>query len=56
MATVTPPRAQDSQPRRPEVEPAVAGLTVGLGGPRPDLGPLRDYLAWRDAQNSGLSS
>ena len=37
MATVTPPRAQgkgqDSQARSPEVEPAVAGLTVGLGGP-----------------------
>jgi uncharacterized membrane protein len=35
MAPVTPPRAQDSQhrPAPSEVDPAVAGLTVGLGGP-----------------------
>lgn len=25
-------------------------LTVGTGGPRYDLGPLRDLVAWRDAQ------
>ena len=26
-------------------------FTVGLGGPRYDLGRLRDWLAWRDEQN-----
>jgi uncharacterized membrane protein len=35
MPTVTGPRSQDVQDRQPptEVDPAVAGLTVGLGGP-----------------------
>ncbi|WP_433825038.1 LLM class F420-dependent oxidoreductase [Actinoplanes sp. CA-015351] len=26
-------------------------FTVGVGGPEPDLGPLREWLAWRDATN-----
>jgi probable F420-dependent oxidoreductase len=26
-------------------------FTVGAGGPKPDLGPLRTWLAWRDQQN-----
>jgi probable F420-dependent oxidoreductase len=29
----------------------VSLFTVGTGGPKPDLGPLRDWLAWRDDQN-----
>ena len=35
MPTVTGPRTQDAQDRQTpsEVDPAVAGLTVGLGGP-----------------------
>jgi probable F420-dependent oxidoreductase len=43
-------------------DPAVAGaalreqgvslLTMGVGGPKPDLGPLRQWLAWRDEQNA----
>ena len=28
-------------------------FTVGLGGPRYDLGPLRDLVAWRDSRNTG---
>ena len=24
-------------------------FTVGIGGPRYDLGPIRDLVAWRDA-------
>ncbi|HYN28385.1 MAG TPA: LLM class F420-dependent oxidoreductase [Dermatophilaceae bacterium] len=28
-------------------------LTVGTGGPRYDLGPLRDLVAWRDARRAG---
>jgi probable F420-dependent oxidoreductase len=28
-------------------------FTVGLGGPRYDLGPLRDLVAWRDSRNAG---
>jgi probable F420-dependent oxidoreductase len=27
-------------------------VTVGTGGPKPDLGPLREWLAWRDDQNA----
>ncbi|MEV6304795.1 LLM class F420-dependent oxidoreductase [Actinoplanes sp. NPDC051861] len=27
-------------------------FTVGVGGPKPDLGPLREWLSWRDEQNS----
>jgi len=45
----------------PADDPAVSGaalrakgvslFTVGTGGPKPDLGPLRNWLAWRDEQN-----
>lgn len=28
-------------------------LTVGVGGPSYDLGPLRDLVAWRDEKNAG---
>jgi len=27
-------------------------VTVGVGGPKPDLGPLREWLAWRDEKNA----
>jgi probable F420-dependent oxidoreductase len=27
-------------------------ITVGTGGPKPDLGPLREWLAWRDTKNA----
>jgi alkanesulfonate monooxygenase SsuD/methylene tetrahydromethanopterin reductase-like flavin-dependent oxidoreductase (luciferase family) len=27
-------------------------FTVGVGGPDYDLSPLRDWIAWRDTQNS----
>ncbi len=27
-------------------------FTVGLGGPDWDLGPVKDWLAWRDATNA----
>ena len=27
-------------------------FTLGIGGPKPDLGPLREWLAWRDERNS----
>ena len=27
-------------------------VTVGTGGPKPDLGPLREWLAWRDDKNN----
>ncbi|NTW40484.1 MAG: LLM class flavin-dependent oxidoreductase, partial [Cellulomonadaceae bacterium] len=43
---------------RPGVEGAAllaAGVTlftVGITGPRLDLGPVRDWLAWRDEQNA----
>jgi probable F420-dependent oxidoreductase len=30
----------------------VSLFTVGVSGPRHDLGPLRDWIAWRDEQNS----
>jgi len=30
----------------------VSLFTVGVGGPKPDLGPLREWLAWRDEQNA----
>ncbi|MEV8503991.1 LLM class F420-dependent oxidoreductase [Actinoplanes sp. NPDC051475] len=33
-------------------EQGVSLFTVGVGGPKPDLGPLRDWLAWRDEQNA----
>jgi len=26
-------------------------FTIGMGGPEPDLAPLRKWIAWRDAQN-----
>ena len=29
----------------------VSLFTVGVGGPRYDLGYLRDWIAWRDEQN-----
>ncbi|MEV6597742.1 LLM class F420-dependent oxidoreductase [Actinoplanes sp. NPDC051346] len=32
-------------------EQGVSLFTVGIGGPKPDLAPLRDLLAWRDKQN-----
>jgi len=32
-------------------EQGVSLFTVGAGGPKPDLGPLRQWLAWRDEQN-----
>ncbi|WP_412750435.1 LLM class F420-dependent oxidoreductase [Krasilnikovia sp. M28-CT-15] len=32
-------------------ELGVSLFTVGVGGPDPDLGPLRSWLAWRDTQN-----
>jgi probable F420-dependent oxidoreductase len=42
-------------------DPAVSGavlrgkgvslFTVGVGGPKPDLSPLKQWLAWRDEQN-----
>jgi probable F420-dependent oxidoreductase len=32
-------------------ELGVSLFTVGVGGPRPDLTPLRDWIAWRDRQN-----
>jgi probable F420-dependent oxidoreductase len=28
-------------------------FTAHAGGPKPDLGPLRDWLAWRDEKNAG---
>ena len=27
-------------------------FTIGMGGPEPDLSPLRKWIAWRDAQNA----
>lgn len=33
-------------------EQGVSLFTVGVGGPKPDLGPLRDWLAWREEQNA----
>jgi len=33
-------------------EQGVSLFTVGVGGPKPDLGPLRQWLAWRDEQNA----
>ena len=33
-------------------EKGVSLFTVGVGGPKPDLGPLKQWLAWRDAQNA----
>jgi probable F420-dependent oxidoreductase len=27
-------------------------FTIGAGGPEPDLGPLRKWIAWRDAQSA----
>jgi probable F420-dependent oxidoreductase len=44
----------------PDPEEAAAPLrklgvtlfTIGTGGPEPDLGPLRKWIAWRDTQNS----
>jgi probable F420-dependent oxidoreductase len=30
----------------------VSLFTVGTGGPEPDLGPLRKWIAWRDTQNA----
>lgn len=32
-------------------EKGVSLFTVHAGGPKPDLGPLRQWLAWRDDQN-----
>jgi len=32
-------------------ELGVSLFTIGMGGPEPDLAPLRDYLTWRDQQN-----
>jgi probable F420-dependent oxidoreductase len=46
----------------PKGDPATGGaelrdkgvslFTVGVGGPKPDLGALREWLAWRDEQNA----
>jgi probable F420-dependent oxidoreductase len=46
----------------PKGDPATGGaemrakgvslFTVGVGGPKPDLGQLRHWLAWRDEQNA----
>ena len=46
----------------PKGDPAVGGaelrdkgvslFTIGVGGPKPDLGELRQWLAWRDEQNA----
>jgi probable F420-dependent oxidoreductase len=33
-------------------EKGVSLFTLGVGGPQPDLGPLRQWLAWRDEQNA----
>ena len=33
-------------------EQGVSLFTVGVGGPKPDLGPLREWLARRDEQNA----
>jgi probable F420-dependent oxidoreductase len=33
-------------------EKGVSLFTVGVGGPRPDLGELKQWLAWRDQQNA----
>jgi probable F420-dependent oxidoreductase len=33
-------------------EKGVSLFTIGVGGPQPDLGPLRQWLAWRDEQNA----
>nr|BFE71817.1 LLM class F420-dependent oxidoreductase [Actinoplanes digitatis] len=33
-------------------EQGVSLFTVGIGGPKPDLAPLRQWLAWRDEQNA----
>jgi probable F420-dependent oxidoreductase len=33
-------------------ELGVSLFTVGTGGPKPDLGPLKQWLAWRDEQNA----
>jgi probable F420-dependent oxidoreductase len=33
-------------------EKGVSLFTVGAGGPKPDLGPLKQWLAWRDEQNA----
>jgi probable F420-dependent oxidoreductase len=33
-------------------EQGVSLFTVGTGGPKPDLGPLKQWLAWRNAVNA----
>jgi alkanesulfonate monooxygenase SsuD/methylene tetrahydromethanopterin reductase-like flavin-dependent oxidoreductase (luciferase family) len=44
------PAPQELAARHREL--GVSLFTVGMGGPEPDLAPLRHYLAWRDEQNA----
>jgi hypothetical protein len=44
-------------PRKPElgdqmIEAGCTQVTFGMGGPGYDLGPLKDWLAWRDERNA----
>jgi probable F420-dependent oxidoreductase len=53
-------RSTDVRRSPDDVGPALAEIGVTLfnlaGGPNADLGPLRDWIAWRDERNAGKST